>query len=257
MIGLLISLAVVAVNADAESLKIAVEGAYPPFNSVNERGEPVGLDVDLGKELCKRLNATCDWVVHDFAGMIPGLEAKRFDLVVSSMSITDKRKEKVLFSDPYYKAPAVYIRHKKTQLTPPLFPETKEKIRTGVQRSSTYADYLRANPSDRMEVVSYDDLLLSIQDLKAGRIQLVLGQYVVIGRLLKDPSNAELITLGAPFRDEKLMGAGAGIAARKSDTDLINRVNLALKGMRADGAFAKIRSKYFSNACEMDIRECH
>jgi ABC-type amino acid transport substrate-binding protein len=242
----------------ATPLKVAIEGAYPPFSELSETGELVGFDVDLAKALCSKMKKKCELKTQDWSGIVPGLEAKKFDLIVSSMSITNKRKEKVRFTEPYYKAPAVFVGQKKASLDPPHFqnPPLSKTIRIGVERSSTFAEYLKSLKSLQVEIVPYDQVATAFADVRVGRLDLLLGQYVVVNNFLKAPENSSLQVKGKPFRDETTMGSGAGIAARKSDASLIKEVNEALSAVQKDGEFEKIRTQYFSSACELDIRQC-
>ena len=86
----------------AETLRIATEGAYAPFNNKNAKGELVGFDVDIAKALCAQMKIKCTIVAQDWDGVIPGLMAKKYDAIIASMSITEKRMKKVSFSAPYY-----------------------------------------------------------------------------------------------------------------------------------------------------------
>ena len=101
---------------DMRKVKIGTEGAYPPFNGIDSNGQLVGFDIDIGKALCAAANFECEFVVQDWDGIIPGLIAKKYDAIVASMSITDKRKEVVDFTEKYYSDPGQVRRGQGRQL---------------------------------------------------------------------------------------------------------------------------------------------
>ena len=91
-----------------KEIRIATEGAYPPFNFVAADGSLQGLDVEIANALCKAMDAKCTIVANDWDGMIPGLKSNKFDAVIASMSITEERKKEVAFTDKYYSTPVSY-----------------------------------------------------------------------------------------------------------------------------------------------------
>src|SRR5262245_29915242 len=98
-----------AAQAQELTLKIGSEGAYPPFNNLTADGKLEGFDIDIARALCEEMKAKCEFVTQDWDGMIPALQAKKFDAIVASMSITDERKQKVDFTDKYYQTPAAIV----------------------------------------------------------------------------------------------------------------------------------------------------
>ena len=90
-----------ATIANAKSIKIGTEGAYPPWNNLNSAGELEGAEIDFGNEACKRMGVECEWVTQDWDGIIPALLNGKYDIIIAGMSITEERKEKVNFTNGY------------------------------------------------------------------------------------------------------------------------------------------------------------
>lgn len=231
------------VGMAGEKLRIATEGAYPPFNFIGPDGKLAGSDVDVANALCEAMGAECELMAQDWDGMIPGLLAKKFDLIVASMSITEKRKKAVNFSKPYYQAPAQFVTLKGSGLTISKAGLKAKKI--GVQRATTYANYLESIYGDSIEIVYYDTVENHNLDLTAGRLDAVLAQAIYMGGVLKKPEGKNFEFVGEMIWNPKYIGVGAGIAVRKEDTDLLKQVDAALAKIIANGAHKKIFQKYF------------
>ncbi len=227
----------------AESLRIANEGAYPPFNSITAGGELVGFDVDIAKALCEKMGVTPEFVVQDWNGIITGLLAKKYECIISSMSITDERKKKVAFTDPYYQVPARFVTLKGSGLE-----TTREGLkgkRVGVQRATTYANYLEGEYKGVIEIIYYDTIDDHNMDLANGRLDAVLGQAYLMGKWMEKPEAKDFVIVGNPVNDVKYIGYGAGIAVRLEDEELRSRLDRALDEIIADGTHKRIAGKYF------------
>ena len=133
--------------AQAETLRLGTEGAYPPFNYMETDGTVAGFDVDIGLELCKRIGADCDVVAQDWDGIIPGLLANKYDFIIASMFITEDRKKQVDFTEPYYKAAMTHVVPKDSDITEFTNEALAGKI-VGAQGSTTQADYIAATYPD-------------------------------------------------------------------------------------------------------------
>ena len=123
-----------------DTIKIATEGVYPPFNYI-ENGELTGFDVDIAHALCAKMEVTCEIVTQDWDGMIPGLLAGKYDAIIASMAITPARKEQVNFSDKYYNTPAHFMAATGSGITETT-PEALAGKIIGVQGSTTQASFL-------------------------------------------------------------------------------------------------------------------
>ena len=244
-IGLAVVMMLWATGAvcSAESLRIANEGAYPPFNSITADGELQGFDVDIAKALCEKMGVAPEFVVQDWNGIITGLLAKKYECIISSMSITDERKKKVAFTDPYYQVPARFVTLKGSGLE--ISREGLQGKRVGVQRATTYANYLEGEYGGVVEIVYYDTIDDHNMDLANGRVDAVLGQAYLMGEWMEKPEAKDFVIVGEPVTDVKYIGYGAGIAVRQEDQELRKRLDRALDEIIADGTHKRIADKYF------------
>lgn len=239
------ALVLVAGSASADMMKVRVgtEGAYPPFNYIDDKGQLQGFDVDIAKALCEAAKYDCEFVVQDWDGIIPALQAKKFDAIVASMSITDERKQVVDFTDKYYNTPAKFIAAKGQK-----FDFTADGLAgkvIGTQRATIHENFLRDNftKSDIRVYATQDE---ANADLAAGRLDLVLADSVALNEgFLKKEAGSCCAFVGPDYTDPKWFGEGAGIAIRKGETDLVKAFNAAIKQIREDGTYKQINEKYF------------
>jgi polar amino acid transport system substrate-binding protein len=226
-------------SAQAEKIRIATEGAYPPFNMKNTKGELVGFDVDIAKALCDQMKADCEIVGQDWDGIIPGLLAKKYDAIIASMSITDERKKKVAFTDPYYSNYLRFIAKKDSGLS--ISPEGLKGKRLGAQRATISAQQLEDNYRKTSKVKVYDTQEAAFLDLKAGRLDAVLVDAYPGYDWLTKPENSGYDHVG----DTIDINDKIGIAVRKGDKALIDKFNAALKAILANGTYKHINANYF------------
>jgi len=232
-----------AQGPDWKTVRLGVEGAYPPFSEVGPDGKIKGFDIDIANALCVAMKARCTFVQQSFDGMIPALNARKIDAVIASMSITEERKRSVAFTDKYYATPARLIARRQAALQP-----TREGMkgkRIGVQRSTTH-DRFATDTFKDSEIVRYTGEDQVFLDLQSGRIDAVLADSVAEDRgFLKRPAGKDFGFVGPVFNDARYFGTGAGIAVRKGDTELVARLNQAIKDIRASGTYDKIAKQYF------------
>jgi len=223
--------------AAAEKVRMGTEGAYPPFNQIDPSGKLIGFDVDVGNALCERMKVECVWVTQDWDGIIPGLLAKKYDTIVASMSITEERKQAVDFTERYYSNSLRYIARKDSNLD---VDNLKGKT-VGAQRATIAAIYLEDHMRGVVDIKVYDTQENAYIDLAAGRLDAVLGDMLVNYEWLQSDAGKDFDFFGEAFnRSDEI-----GIAVRKGEDTLRQRLNEAIKAIREDGTYAKINTKYF------------
>ncbi len=222
----------------ADKLKIGTEGAYPPFNLIDASGQVVGFDIDIAKALCAKMQAECEIVTSDWDGIIPALNAKKFDAIVASMSITEERQQAVDFTEPYYTNKLQFVAPKGSD-----FKTDKASLKgkvIGAQRATIAGTWLEDNMGDVVDVKLYDTQENAYLDLTSGRLDGVLADTFVNWEWLKSDAGKGFEFKGDPvFDNDKI-----GIAVRKGDP-LREKLNAALKEIVEDGTYKKINDKYF------------
>ncbi|MCO6052151.1 ABC transporter substrate-binding protein [Mesorhizobium sp. RP14(2022)] len=237
-----LSLALGSASAQ-DTIRIASEGAYPPFNSLNAAGELEGFDIDMAKALCEEMKAQCTLVTQDWDGMIPGLQAGKFDAVIASMSITPERLEKVDFSKKYYNTPPAIVAPKDTDIKG----VTKEDLAgktIGVQGSTTHFNYAEKTYTDS-EVKAYPTADEYKLDLANGRLDAVSDDIVTLSQWLETSDGACCKLVGQITPVVEIHGPGAGVAVKKGNTALADKFTAAIAAIRANGKYKKINDKYF------------
>ncbi|SDG11867.1 amino acid ABC transporter substrate-binding protein, PAAT family [Limimonas halophila] len=225
-------------------ITIGTEGAYPPFNYIGDDGELKGFDVDIAKALCEEMGADCTFETQSWSGIIPGLNAKKYDAIIASMSITEKRDEKVDFTNRYYKTPARFIAAKDMDVE--ISESGLEGKTVGVQRATVSADFVKDKFGDVANIQTYDTQEEATLDLVSGRVDLVVADAVKLkeGFLASDQGQAFEFK-GPGFSDPKWFGEGIGIAVREGEDTLRECFNKAIAGIREDGTYDKISQDNF------------
>jgi polar amino acid transport system substrate-binding protein len=232
------------VSAGAQQkLRIATEGANPPFSTVDASGALQGFDIDIARALCEKMKAQCEIVAQDWDGIIPALLAKKYDAIIASMSVTEDRKKVVAFTKPYYRSPSVFVARKDLRLTS-VTPDALAGKSIGVQSATVHSAFLD-DKYPKSDVRLYNTIADAYRDLAAGRVNLVLYDKLAIYDWLKTPEADCCEIVGPDFTDPAYFGSGVAIALRKGDSALAERLDRAIDGIVADGAYAKINAKYF------------
>jgi polar amino acid transport system substrate-binding protein len=228
----------------ADKIVIGTEGAYPPFNNLQADGTLTGFDIDIAKALCDEMKAECTFVTQDWDGIIPALQAKKFDAIIASMSITAERKQKVDFTNKYYNTPPAIAVPKDSTITEATEAGLDGKI-LGAQGSTTHSNYAEAHMK-KAEIKLYPTAEEYKLDLVNGRVDAVIDDVVVLSEWLKTEDGACCKILGTLPIDPVINGEGAGIAVRKGDDALREKFNAAIKGIRDNGKYKEINAKYFN-----------
>jgi len=250
--------------SERKAITIAAEGASPPWDYIDANGQLVGFDIDVGKDLCARMKMECKFVSQDWDGIIPGLLVKKYDAIISGMSITEKRKKSIAFSIPYAVASNGIVMRKSIPVPPmdsaakldltemdAAMQETIAKLKEsvtgrtlGVLRSSNSEIVVNELFGDVATVRSYDSQENIQLDIISERIDGGLGDYLTWKQFLDSPEGKDVVFFG-PQLDGGPWGPGAGIGLRKEDTDLIAAFDKALLESIADGTLAKLSVKWF------------
>lgn len=234
-----------AMADDAKPLRIGIEAAYPPFAFKTSDGQISGFDYDIGNALCAEMKVECKWIEQEFDGLIPALKVRKFDAVLSSMSITDDRKKSVDFTGKYYATPAKLAMKAGAELKDPLVDLKGKKV--GVQRSSVYDRYATDifAPAGA-EIVRYSSQNEIFLDMQSGRLDATLADSVNIDDgFLKTDGGKAFAFAGPDFTDVKYFGEGQGIAVRKGDKVLADKISAAILAIRANGKYKEVQDKYF------------
>lgn len=187
------------------------------------------------------MKATCTLVQQEWDGMIPALNAKKFDIIVASMTITEERKKAVDFTNPYYDVPSRWVA--KAGTFTEASPASLKGKKIIVLRNSPRAKYVQENfkDSEVLLVAKETDVYL---ELAAGRGDIALGSSVVSGEaFLKKPEGKGFAQVGQPITIGA--GGGVGIALRQSEDQLRDRLNAALAAIRSNGVYDGLAKKYF------------
>jgi len=235
---------ITSANGAETILKIATEGAYPPFNYVDASGAVKGFDIDIGEAICAEMNVQCEFVMQDWDGLIPGLLGKKYDLILASMGITPDRRKVVAFSEPYYKTALALATRKDTGSEN--WSEADLGTKTiGVQAGTTQADYVQfVYPSANVKMYpTQDEVNL---DLINGRIDFQVADYLPLKNWVDKTSDGACChIIGKPITDPQYAGEGIGIAARQEDKVLIKNVNKAINNIRNSNLYKTINLRYF------------
>lgn len=223
-----------------QTIKIATEGAFPPWNFVEANGKLAGWDIEITAALCKVIGADCPIVAQAWDGIIPGLQAGKFDAIIAQMSMTPKRMEQVDFTIKYKESSSRFVAKKGsvTEVTPAAL-KTKS---IGVQRGAAQRAWLEEQGYGNIR--HYETTQAVELDLIAGRIDLLIQNTATSSLVFfKRPEAKDFEFVGPEFKGGTL-GAGQAIAIRKGDNTLRECFNTAIRAIRKSGEYDAISAKY-------------
>ena len=227
------------------TLRVGIEGAFPPFSEVDPKGELRGFDVDVARALCEELRERCQLVRQGWEELQTGLIAHETDLIVASLSITDLRRERFAFTDKYYQVPTKFVARRGANLS--FEPAALRGTRVGVQTNTVQAQLLPDFFAEVLQPIYYPTLPSALEALARGEVPLVVGNALALDLgFLKTPEGQDYEFVGPSLNDTERFGQGTGIALRKEDTALRERLNAAIRRLRADGRYQGIAGRYFA-----------
>jgi lysine-arginine-ornithine-binding protein len=245
VLPLLVFLCSLSSAKDWKTIRFGVDASYAPFESKAPSGELVGFDIDLGNALCAKMGAKAVWVENDFDGMIPALQARKIDGILSSLAVTEKRKRQIDFTDILFATPTRMVAKAGSTLLPT--PEALKGKSVGVEQGTVQETYAKTYWEPKgVNIVSYQNQDQVYADLRSGRLDSALQDEIQAQQgFLKSPQGEGFAFAGPEVVDDEILGKGSAIGLRKSDQDLKAALNQALKVIRQDGTYQELEKKYF------------
>jgi polar amino acid transport system substrate-binding protein len=224
--------------ADAQTVRIATEGAYAPYNFIDEAGKPAGFEIDLGNEICRRAGLTCEFVITAWDSMIPNLLAGNYDVIMAGMAVTDERLQSIDFSAEYYPpGPSNYATRAGQDIA---FPPTGQRI--GTQTGTVQGNFAEASLGATNTVSLYETYDQAVADLAAGNLDLVLAEEGYIKPIVEGSGGA-LVMVGP----DEIIGGGTAAGIRKEDDTLQATFDRVIGEMKADGSLNELIVKWFED----------
>jgi octopine/nopaline transport system substrate-binding protein len=248
-----------------ETVKIATEGAYAPWNFTGPNGKLDGFEVELANELCARAKVKCEIVAQDWDGIIPALQAGKYDAIMAGMNITDKRLEVINFSQPYATTPHGWGVMKDSDLaklpgtgTTVSFEKDPEGAKkaieawkpllkgktVGVQTSTVNSQFLEKYLKDTITIREYKTTEQHDLDLAAGRLDAIFAGHGALAATKEKPEFKDMVIAGTGMRGD-VLGRGVAVGMRKADTELKALFDDAIKAVISDGTLKKLSEKWF------------
>ncbi len=211
-------------------VRMGTEGAYPPYNFINDSGEVDGFEREVGDELCARAELTCEWVTNDWDSIIPNLTSGNYDTIIAGMSITDERDEVIDFTQDYY--PPTASRY--------LAMDEGADLMGGViaaQANTIQSAYVAETGATLLEFATPDETIAAVMNGEADAV------FADADFLLPkaEESGGDLKIVGDPVP----LGGGVGMGLRETDGELKDKFDAAITSMKEDGTLNELLIKWF------------
>lgn len=222
---------------DSGTLKVGLEGTYPPFSFVDNDGKLAGFEVDFSEALAKELGVKAKLQPTKWDGILAALESKRLDVVINQVTISEERKKKYDFSTPYTISGIQALTLKKNEGSIKTAADLAGK-KVGVGLGTNYEQWLKDNVPKAI-IKTYDDDPTKYQDLRVGRIDAILVDRLAAFELVAKAKDTAVT--GEAFSRQE-----SGVALRKGEPELLEAINKAIDTLRANGTLAKLSQKWFN-----------
>lgn len=231
---LIIATAAAALAAGAalaqDVVRMGTEGAYPPYNFINDNGVLDGFEIELGNEICSRAGLTCEWVTNDWESIIPNLTSGNYDVIIAGMSITEERAQVISFTDDYYPpTPSAYVG---------LSEDADLTGVVAVQVNTIQAGFIAESEATLLEFSTPDETVAAVRN---GEADAVFADFDFLKPIVED--NADLVFVGDPVP----LGGGVAMGLRQTDTELLATMNGVIAEMKADGSLNELLQKWFGD----------
>tara|TARA_R110000868_G_scaffold15678_13_gene71245 strand:+ start:1776 stop:2528 length:753 start_codon:yes stop_codon:yes gene_type:complete len=220
-----------------ETVRIATEGAYAPWNFLDDSGAPAGFEIDLGNAICEQAELSCEFIINDWDSIIPNLLAGNYDVIMAGMSITEERLETIDFTQNYFPPdPSLYIAAAGAGIDP----SALEGKRVGVQGGTIQAAYAEENLGANNTIVSFGTADQAMADLGAGNLDTILADGAYLEPVVAASGGAfEFVG------EDVMIGGGVGGGVRKDEADLKGKFDDALTALKKDGTVDELIAKWF------------
>lgn len=234
-----------AVSAAAPAAKVYVVGtdaAYAPFELQNEKGEIVGFDIDVARAVAQKAGFEVKFVNTPWEGIFNSVAQGDRDLLISAITITPERKQTLDFSTPYFDAQQLIAVKKDSKISK--FTDLK-KLKVGVQNGTTGDEVVaKLQGKDSPNIKRFESTPLALKELEGGGVDAVVADNGVIVNYVNNNSDAKFKTVS----DSSFPSEQYGIAVRKGNAEMLEKINKGLGDIKADGTYKQIYTKYFGAA---------